>query len=88
MFTTMFWSPSESHTLLPWIHLNQDAAYRFIFTSWPFFAALGIVAYALVVLSTILAVWCRFNFGQGFAHSSEDNHPFFHYHSADHDGNL
>jgi len=26
------------------------------------------VAYTLVVISTILAVWCRFNFGQGFAH--------------------
>ncbi|KAK2466593.1 hypothetical protein APHAL10511_000851 [Amanita phalloides] len=55
IFTTMFWSGS----------------YRFIFTSWPFFTTVCALAYALVGLSTLLAIWCRFNFGQGCAHFIE-----------------
>ena len=68
----MFWSESESYIhRSPSLCPNRDAAYRFIFTSWPFFAATYVVAYVMVIISTILAVWCRFNFGQGFAHFSE-----------------
>ena len=68
----MFWSESEFYIhFLLLLFLKQDAAYRFIFTSWPFFAATYVVAYVMVIISTILAVWCRFNFGQGFAHFSE-----------------
>ncbi|KAF8622826.1 hypothetical protein AX15_006742 [Amanita polypyramis BW_CC] len=52
IFTMMFWS----------------GLYRFIFTSWPFFMTITVTAYTWVVLSTIFAIWCRFNFGQGFAH--------------------
>ena len=73
----MFWSESALyiHVSLSF-RLNRYAAYRFIFTSWSFFAAICVVAYVMVIISTILAVWCRFNFGQGFAHFSEDNHPW------------
>ena len=80
----MFWSESESYIhRSPSLCPNRDAAYRFIFTSWPFFAATYVVAYVMVIISTILAVWCRFNFGQGFAHFSEDLHCLFTDHSAD-----
>ncbi|KAF8638359.1 hypothetical protein AX17_002261 [Amanita inopinata Kibby_2008] len=50
--TIMFWS----------------TLYRFIFTSWPFFATITLTAYIFVVITSILAIWCRFNFGQGLAH--------------------
>ncbi|PFH49307.1 hypothetical protein AMATHDRAFT_63440 [Amanita thiersii Skay4041] len=50
--TVMFWS----------------ALYRFIFTTWPFFATITVTAYIFVIISSILAIWCRFKFGQGLAH--------------------
>jgi len=52
IFTSLFWS----------------GLYRFMFSSWPFFTTITVTAYVLVVFSLILAIWCRFNFGHGFAH--------------------
>lgn len=52
IFTSLFWS----------------GLYRFVFSSWPFFTTITVTAYVLVVFSLILAIWCRFNFGHGFAH--------------------
>lgn len=52
IFTVMFWS----------------GLYRFVFTSWPFFTTITVTAYALVVIAVLLSIWCRFNFGHGFAH--------------------
>ncbi|PPQ64909.1 hypothetical protein CVT24_008249 [Panaeolus cyanescens] len=42
--------------------------YRYIFSTWPFFATVTVTAYCLVIASTILGVVCQFNFGQGLAH--------------------
>ncbi|KAJ3793050.1 hypothetical protein GGU11DRAFT_760243 [Lentinula aff. detonsa] len=39
--------------------------YRFIFRTWPFFATMTITSYLLIVLTTILGIWCRANFGRG-----------------------
>ncbi|KAF9040130.1 hypothetical protein BJ165DRAFT_1495632 [Panaeolus papilionaceus] len=42
--------------------------YRYIFSTWPFFATVTVTAYCLVIGSTVLGVVCRSNFGQGLAH--------------------
>lgn len=42
--------------------------YRYIFTTWPFFATLTVTAYILIVATSVLAVMCRLNFGKGLAH--------------------
>ncbi|KAF9051630.1 hypothetical protein BJ165DRAFT_1524553 [Panaeolus papilionaceus] len=39
--------------------------YRYIFSTWPFFATITITTYCLVIASVILAVISQFNFGQG-----------------------
>jgi len=57
IFTVMFWNGS----------------YRFIFTSWPFFTTITITGYVLVTVSIILGIWCRFNFGHGYAHFVQVN---------------
>jgi len=42
--------------------------YRFTFMSWPFFATITVTAFVLIVTTTMLGLWCRFNFGRGLAH--------------------
>jgi len=42
--------------------------YRYVFTSWPFFASVTVTAYVLVIASSVLGVLCRLNFGKGLAH--------------------
>lgn len=39
--------------------------YQFIFQTWPFFATMTIVSYLLVLVTTILGVWSRTQFGKG-----------------------
>lgn len=46
---------------------NISVAYRYILTSWPFFATLTVTGYALLVTTSILGVICRLNFGKGLA---------------------
>ena len=40
--------------------------------SWPFFATLTVTAYMFSIVSSILGVFCRLNFGKGLAHYRED----------------
>ncbi|TFK37642.1 hypothetical protein BDQ12DRAFT_685042 [Crucibulum laeve] len=42
--------------------------YRYIFISWPFFATITVTSYVLVVVTTLLAILCRVNFGKGLSH--------------------
>jgi len=39
--------------------------YMFIFHTWPFFASLTVVAYVLIVFTSIMGVFCRLQFGKG-----------------------
>ncbi|KAF9532614.1 hypothetical protein CPB83DRAFT_630475 [Crepidotus variabilis] len=41
--------------------------YLYTFVSWPFFGAMTMTSYVLLVLTTVLAVICRLKFGQGLA---------------------
>ncbi|KAJ3930807.1 MAG: hypothetical protein NXY57DRAFT_277247 [Lentinula lateritia] len=41
--------------------------YQFIFQTWPFFATMTITSYLLIVLTSILGVWCRTQFGKGLS---------------------
>ncbi|KAJ3992423.1 hypothetical protein F5050DRAFT_1579599 [Lentinula boryana] len=43
----------------------SSSLYRFIFQTWPFFATMTITSYLLIVLTSILGIWCRANFGRG-----------------------
>ncbi|KAF8064161.1 hypothetical protein FPV67DRAFT_1420008 [Lyophyllum atratum] len=45
-----------------------SAIYRFIFMSWPFFATITVTSFVLILVTTLLGVWCRLNFGRGLAH--------------------
>ncbi|KIM37933.1 hypothetical protein M413DRAFT_448195 [Hebeloma cylindrosporum] len=42
--------------------------YRYIFMAWPFFATLTVTAYVFTIVSSVLGVVCRLNFGKGLAH--------------------
>ncbi|KAF8175156.1 hypothetical protein BJ912DRAFT_822266, partial [Pholiota molesta] len=46
----------------------ESPLYRFIFACWPLFRTMTVTAYVLIVITTILAVLCRLNFGKGLAH--------------------
>ncbi|PPR00909.1 hypothetical protein CVT26_015519 [Gymnopilus dilepis] len=48
--------------------LFSSPVYRYIFTTWPFFATVTITAYVLLMATSILGVVCRLNFGKGLAH--------------------
>ncbi|KAJ4481038.1 hypothetical protein J3R30DRAFT_3700592 [Lentinula aciculospora] len=39
--------------------------YQFIFQTWPFFATMTITSYLLIVITSVLGVWCRTQFGKG-----------------------
>jgi len=41
--------------------------YRYIFSSWPFFATITIAAFIFFIGTTALGTICRLNFGQGLA---------------------
>ncbi|KAJ7482310.1 hypothetical protein B0H11DRAFT_1218586 [Mycena galericulata] len=42
--------------------------YRFVLVEWSFFATISCAAYALLVVTFVLAVVCRLQFGKGLAH--------------------
>ncbi|KAF9556447.1 hypothetical protein CPC08DRAFT_92421 [Agrocybe pediades] len=42
--------------------------YRYIIGTWAFFATVTITAFALTVVTSVLAVVCRLNFGKGLEH--------------------
>ncbi|KAH9478012.1 hypothetical protein JR316_0010246 [Psilocybe cubensis] len=46
--------------------------YRFLVSSWPFFASMTITAFILVVGTTVLGVFCRLKFGGGLAEHLRD----------------
>ncbi|KAF8910614.1 hypothetical protein CPB84DRAFT_1743449 [Gymnopilus junonius] len=46
--------------------------YRYIFSTWPFFATITVTSFLFLVGTTVLAVICRLNFGQGLAHYRAD----------------
>jgi hypothetical protein len=47
--------------------------YQFIFGSWSFFATVTVTAYILMVLTSVLGIVCRINFGKGLAHFLQVN---------------
>lgn len=42
-----------------------STAYKRLFDNFPFFAAVSIAAYVILVFTNVLAVLCRVNFGKG-----------------------
>lgn len=50
-----------------WAAMFASDVYRWTFATWPFFAAMTVVSYIVVVATTGLAVVCRYNFKKGLA---------------------
>ncbi|KAJ6619019.1 hypothetical protein B0H10DRAFT_2027299 [Mycena sp. CBHHK59/15] len=50
--------------------------YRFVLSSWSFYATMTVTAYALLVATSALAVVCRLQFGKGLAHFCNYPIPF------------
>ena len=44
------------------------SVYRYVFSSWTFFATITVTALILLIGTTALGTICRLNFGQGLAH--------------------
>lgn len=45
--------------------------YRYVFNTWRFFAVMTIAAYILLVVTSILGVLCRLQFGNGLVEYCE-----------------
>ncbi|KAH9481284.1 hypothetical protein JR316_0005806 [Psilocybe cubensis] len=50
------------------ITMFSSNIYRYIFSTWPFFATITITAFVLLVGTTVLGIICRLHFGEGLAH--------------------
>ncbi|KAG9092016.1 hypothetical protein FS749_016063 [Ceratobasidium sp. UAMH 11750] len=50
-----------------WAAMFASDVYRWTFATWPFFAAMTVVSYVVLVATTGLAVVCRYNFKKGLA---------------------
>ncbi|QRV96554.1 hypothetical protein RhiJN_24572 [Ceratobasidium sp. AG-Ba] len=48
-----------------WAAMFASDVYRWTFATWPFFAAMTVVSYVVLVATTGLAVVCRYNFKKG-----------------------
>jgi len=48
-----------------WAALFKSTSFRWTFVLWPFFAVMAVVSGALMVITFILGLICRFNFGKG-----------------------
>jgi hypothetical protein len=50
-----------------WSFMFASRLYRWTFSTWPFFAALTVMSFVYLVITILLAVVCRTNFGKGLA---------------------
>ncbi|KAJ1305746.1 hypothetical protein OPQ81_010478 [Rhizoctonia solani] len=50
-----------------WAGMFASEVYRWTFATWPFFAAMTITSFAVLVATTGLAIVCRYNFKKGLA---------------------
>ncbi|KAG8771056.1 hypothetical protein FRC12_003877 [Ceratobasidium sp. 428] len=50
-----------------WAAMFASDVYRWTFATWPFFAAMTVVSYVVLVATTGLAIICRYNFKKGLA---------------------
>ncbi|KAF8488183.1 hypothetical protein JB92DRAFT_3085440 [Gautieria morchelliformis] len=48
-----------------WAAMFKSTSFRWTFVLWPFFAVMAVVSGALMIISFILGVACRCNFGKG-----------------------
>ncbi|KAF8592010.1 hypothetical protein K439DRAFT_1379802 [Ramaria rubella] len=48
-----------------WAAIFKSTAFRWTFVVWPFFAVMAVTSGTLMILTFLLAVACRFNFGKG-----------------------
>jgi len=46
----------------------SSVLYRYIFTSWAFFATVTVTAYIFTIATLVLGIICRLKFGKGLAH--------------------
>lgn len=50
-----------------WSFMFTSRLYRWAFATWPFFAALTVMSFVYLVITIVLAIVCRANFGRGLA---------------------
>jgi len=53
--------------LVSWCGTFASQTFGVLFGKWPFFAALSVSAFGLLVVSLLVSVLCRLHFGQGLA---------------------
>ncbi|KAF8528035.1 hypothetical protein BU17DRAFT_38723 [Hysterangium stoloniferum] len=58
-----------------WAAMFDSISFRWTFMLWPFFAVMAIVSGTLIVLTFILGLACRFNFGKGLPHYLNSEEP-------------
>jgi hypothetical protein len=56
--------------LIPTVMFTRSL-YLYIISAWPFFTAVTVTAYAVLVVTVILGILCRLNFGKGLKHYLE-----------------
>lgn len=54
--------------IVSWAVMFHSPAFRWLFTSWPFFASLTVAAFGWLMTSCVLAILCWRNFNKGLAH--------------------
>ncbi|KAL5631906.1 hypothetical protein ACGC1H_000065 [Rhizoctonia solani] len=50
-----------------WAAMFASEVYRWVFATWPFFAAMSVASFVVLVATTGLAIVCRYNFKKGLA---------------------
>ncbi|CUA74842.1 Protein FMP27, mitochondrial [Rhizoctonia solani] len=53
--------------IVTWAAMFASDVYRWVFATWPFFAAMSVTSFVVLVATTGLAIVCRYNFKKGLA---------------------